>query len=43
MPAISTLGRLRQEDPECEASLGCIATPCLKKPKNQNPSPTNAT
>jgi hypothetical protein len=30
-PIIPALGRLRQEDQEFEASMGCVAIPCLKK------------
>lgn len=31
MPGIPTLGRLRQEDLECQATQSCLAKPCLKK------------
>jgi hypothetical protein len=33
MPAIPVPRRLRQEDHEFEASLGCIVRSCLKKKK----------
>jgi hypothetical protein len=32
---ILALGRLRQEDHEFKASLGCMERPCLKKPKER--------
>jgi hypothetical protein len=35
-PVISALGRLRQEDPKFETSLGYTETPCLKKKKVVN-------
>jgi hypothetical protein len=31
MAIIPALGRLRQEDHEFKASLGCLVRPCLKK------------
>jgi hypothetical protein len=36
MPVILILGRLRQEVLRFEASLGCIARPSLKKPKDNS-------
>jgi hypothetical protein len=35
MPVIPALSRLRQEDPEFEASLGCIYGETLSKKKNK--------
>jgi hypothetical protein len=34
-PIITGLGRLRQEDSKCEASLDYTARPCLKKSKKK--------
>jgi hypothetical protein len=35
MPVILALGRVRQENQEFKASLGCMARPCLKEKKER--------